>query len=225
MQELARLREYYHPMSDEELLELEGDIKNLNPTAQQVLNEELTLRGIGKKASDAAKVWRGANVEGSGAELSADSADDGLVDFPGPSAAAVYDDGKQFVDGKGQVFTYKTLLCECDDKEQAWQLKELLRRNGIDSWVQTPARSKYDLPLPSRVEVGADQLEQAKRIAAQPMPQEIIKMFEEIEEDVAEFEIDKCPQCGAEDPILEGVDPVNQWLCESCGHQWKDSEI
>ena len=217
MAELARLRDYYHPMSDDELLDLEGAMKDLNPTAQQVLNEELSRRGIGKNAV----IRTGSVFYWDGAELTLDNGDGG-VDESAPATAAIYDDGKQFVDDKGRVFTYKTLLCECDGKEQAWQLKELLRRNGIDSWVEVPQRSQFDVQLPSRVEVGADQLEQAKMIASQPMPQEIVKMFAEISEDVGEYEIDKCPRCGAEDPILEGVDPVNQWLCESCGHQWKD---
>jgi hypothetical protein len=38
-----------------------------------------------------------------------------------------------------------------------------------------------------------------------------------------EFEPPRCPQCGAEDPVLEGVDPFNTWLCEACGKQWTES--
>ncbi|MDE3105536.1 MAG: hypothetical protein KGK08_10210 [Acidobacteriota bacterium] len=38
----------------------------------------------------------------------------------------------------------------------------------------------------------------------------------------AEFVEPTCPQCGETDPLLEGVDPVNQWRCESCGHTWSD---
>lgn len=207
-------------MSDEELLELEGDMKNLNPTAQQVLNEELTRRGIGK----AAVIRMGSVFYGDGGELTLDSSDE-VDEATRPAAAGVFDDAKQFVDGKGQVFTYKTLLCECDTKEQAWQLKELLRRYGIESWVEVPQRSKFDLPLPSRVEVGADQLEQAKMIAEQPMPRDIVKMFEEISEEVGEYEPPKCPRCGDDDPILENAEPVNQWLCEGCGMQWKDEAV
>lgn len=205
-------------MSDDELMELEDDIKDLTPMAQQVLGEEIQQRGIGKAAAnEPVRVFRSAG-DGDGA----DSSGQATVEFPSPSAPASYDNRKQFEDGKGQIFTYKTLLSECDTYEQAMQLKELLRRNGIESWVERPRRSMYDLPLPSRIEVGADQLEQAERIAAQPMPQEIIAMFKEIEEDVDEYEPPKCPACGDNDPVLENAEPVNQWLCEVCGKQWSD---
>ena len=206
MDELARLREYYHPMSDDELLMLERDMKDLTPTAQQVLTEELQVRGIGKGA--------GAKVERPGS--------DGVVIGAGAGAMPVYDDRNQFVDGKGQVFTYKTLLTECDEREQAWQLQELLKRNGIDCWVELP-KTGAGSGLPSRLEVGADQLEQAKLIIQQPMPQEIVAMFDEIAEEVDEYEPPKCPQCGDEDPVLENTEPANQWLCESCGHTWSEA--
>ncbi len=38
-----------------------------------------------------------------------------------------------------------------------------------------------------------------------------------------EFDLPVCPNCGAGDPALEDVDPVNSWICESCGKQWKES--
>ena len=67
--------------------------------------------------------------------------------------------------------------------------------------------------------VAADQLEQARAIAAQPIPQEII---EESKTEVPEFELPVCPKCGAADPVLEGVDPVNTWRCEACGYEWTE---
>jgi hypothetical protein len=33
-----------------------------------------------------------------------------------------------------------------------------------------------------------------------------------------------CPNCGAPDPLLESVEPTNQWRCEACDHLWSDSE-
>jgi tRNA(Ile2) C34 agmatinyltransferase TiaS len=70
-----------------------------------------------------------------------------------------------------------------------------------------------------RVVVAADQLEQAREIAARPIPQEIIDEFNAPPE---EYKPPVCPKCGAEDPVLESADPVNSWLCESCGEQWSD---
>jgi ribosomal protein L37AE/L43A len=40
--------------------------------------------------------------------------------------------------------------------------------------------------------------------------------------EVPDFEPPVCPKCGAEDPLLESVDPLNTWLCEICGEQWTD---
>jgi transposase-like protein len=69
--------------------------------------------------------------------------------------------------------------------------------------------------------VAADQLEQAQAVLASPIPQEVI---EESQIKVPEFELPGCPMCGASDPLLESADPVNEWLCESCGAQWSDPE-
>ncbi len=80
------------------------------------------------------------------------------------------------------------------------------------------ATSQFDGNSP-RVLVAADQLEQARDIAARPIPQEII---DESEADVPEFKPPVCPKCGAAEPVLEGVDPVNTWHCESCDYVWTD---
>jgi hypothetical protein len=216
MSEFAELRQNYEQMLDGELEELDRDKNDLSPTAQGVLLEELKKRGLGAWGKRESEKVERKSVD----EAGSDDGDES--DEPAPAADAVYDERGQFVDTSGKVFTYKTLLCECNEVEWAYQLNELLRRNGIDSWVSVPGRGRNDPGLPTKVEVGADQLEQAKIVIAQPMPQEIIKMFQEMNEDVQEFEIEHCPACGAEDPTLEGVEPVNQWLCESCGHTWSD---
>jgi ribosomal protein L37AE/L43A len=71
-----------------------------------------------------------------------------------------------------------------------------------------------------RVLVAADQLDQARAIAAQTNPQEIV---EEEKEEVPEFVEPKCPKCGSEDVVLEGVDPENTWRCEQCDEQWTET--
>jgi hypothetical protein len=76
-----------------------------------------------------------------------------------------------------------------------------------------------DLRTP-RILVAADQLEQARDIAKRPIPQEII---EQSQMKAPEFEAPVCPKCGAPDPLLESVDPVNTWLCEACEHEWTES--
>jgi transposase-like protein len=73
---------------------------------------------------------------------------------------------------------------------------------------------------PPRVVVAADELEEARAIAARPIPQEIINQSRVKVED---YEPPVCPRCGAADPLLQGVDPFNQWLCESCRARWTEA--
>jgi hypothetical protein len=96
-----------------------------------------------------------------------------------------------------------------------------LRRQGIESWIRALANSDgIDLVTP-RVLVAADELDRARAIAAQPIPPDIL---EEAEIEVPEFAPPVCPKCGAHDPVLESVDPVNAWFCEACGAEWTDPD-
>jgi tRNA(Ile2) C34 agmatinyltransferase TiaS len=74
---------------------------------------------------------------------------------------------------------------------------------------------------PPRVLVAADEVEAARAILEQPIPADIV---EESRLGVPEYEIPVCPRCGAADPLLESVDPVNQWTCEACGAEWQDED-
>ena len=117
-------------------------------------------------------------------------------------------------------YTWKTQLCECETTEQAWQIHQVLAQAGFDSWVEQPgSRYSFGISYP-RVMVAADQLEAAIEVAARPIPKEIV---EESQIDSAEYEPPTCPKCGAGDPLLEGVDPVNSWRCEACGKEWTES--
>jgi ribosomal protein L37AE/L43A len=70
-----------------------------------------------------------------------------------------------------------------------------------------------------RVLVAADQLDQARAIAAQPIPQDIV---DDSKTGAPEYEVPKCPKCGAEDPILESVEQANHWRCEQCEVEWTE---
>jgi hypothetical protein len=193
--EWKALTENYRSMSDGQLCELAADFTDLTPTAQQVLRDELKLRKLGDP-------------------LSPDWA---------RSAAQTPDADGAAGDQRPVEYTWKTLLRECDSPEEAWQISEVLRRAGIESWREGPGRySPYrDLDLRgSRVLVAADQLEEAKAIVSHPIPPEIVEASQPTDEDI--YELPVCPKCGAADPVLEAVDPVNKWLCESCGAEWAD---
>jgi hypothetical protein len=201
-EEWRRLTQLYREMSDEELYELEDDFAGLTEQAQQVLRDEIKTRGLTRP--------RPASVE---AEISTSSAWDSFADAP-----KAEDDAEE--SDLPREYTWKTLLCECNDSDEAWQVREALRQAGIESWIEGQGyRIAAEASYP-RILVAADQLEQAREVASRPIPSAIVELSKMPPE---EYEPPVCPKCGAEDPLLEGVDPVNSWLCESCEHQWSDA--
>jgi len=203
------LTERYRAMHDEELLELAADFNNLTPAAQQVLRDELKLRNLPDPQTPG--WWRDAsNLPRSSPEAAAPSL---------PAGA----EGETPVE-----YTWKTLLCACDGDEEAWQISEVLKRAGIESWIEgntTYASTSGSLHASidegnRRVLVAADQLDEARAVIAQPIPQDIV---EQSKIAPAEYQPPLCPKCGAADPVLESADPVNAWKCELCGAEWVDT--
>jgi len=191
------LTKLYGEMGDEELLELDAQLADLTQVAQQVLRDEMRKRGLSRPrpADNAPKPFDHA-VDSQLGESESDQSD-----LP-------------------HEYTWKTLLCECSDLEQATPIRMALRQAGIQSWIDGQGyRISMDMLNP-RILVAADQLEQARQLIAQPIPQAIV---EESKMEVPEFEFPVCPKCGAEDPVLESAEPVNSWLCEECGNQWTES--
>jgi hypothetical protein len=204
-EEWRRLTQLYREMSDEELDELDDDFAGLTEQAQQILRDEMKTRGLTRP--------RPASVEANLSERSAASAWDSFADAPKAEDEAEESD-------LPREYTWKTLLCECNDSDEAWQVREALRQAGIESWMEGQGyRIAAETTYP-RILVAADQLEQAREVASRPIPQAIVEQSKMPPE---EYEPPVCPKCGAEDPLLEGVDPVNSWLCESCDHQWTDA--
>ena len=197
------LTENYRQMSDGELLQLGESRGDLTEVAQQVLRDEMRKRGLDEsKPADAPKL----------------TGHPAVVHWESPRYRDRSHEASDGSDIPGE-FTWKTLLCECDTSQEAWQVGETLRRAGIESWV-TGSRSAWDVSGP-RVQVAADQLEQAQAVMASPISHEVI---EESQVKLPEFELPGCPTCGASDPLLESVDPVNVWRCETCGAEWSDPE-
>lgn len=201
--EWQRLTKLYREMCDDELLNLADDFSALTELAQQVLRDELKKRGLGEsrpreapERSDRLPIPQ----HDFGEDLSAAENSNSETDFQ-------------------HEFTWKTLLCECEEREQAWQIREVLRRGGIESWIEGPGWMTQMDPVFLRVLVAADELDRAREITAQPVPQDVI---EESRMKLPEFEAPRCPRCGAEDPVLESADPCNSWACESCGNEWTD---
>jgi hypothetical protein len=200
-----RLTQLYREMGDVELEELNASIGDLTEVAQQVLRDEMKKRGLNEPSAT-----RGA------LELPERFAP--LQDGPDADSLAEEDDTE---DGEpAHEYTWKTLLCECEERDDAWQIREVLRQAGIESWIEGQGSRVWDGMGNPRILVAADQFEQALQIASQPIPQAIV---EQSKMQVPDYEPPVCPSCGADDPILEGADPVNSWRCERCGKQWTES--
>ena len=199
LEEWQRLAALYREMGDIEIRELAAGIGDLTETAQQVLREELKNRNL----SETPPSIQSPLVSNHPNDLKWNTSD-----YTAEQASA--DDGEGH-----HEYTWKTLLCECDTSREAWQLVLALRQAGIDSWVERP-RSATVCP---RVAVAADQLDQARKVASRPIPQEIV---DDLNQEAPVYELPTCPKCGTTDPTLESVDPTNSWHCESCGADWTD---
>lgn len=204
------LTENYRSMLDGELEELGASFGDLTETAQQVLRTELRNRGLPQPgAKAAAPIW------------APSSAASGWARSVDPDAGVSQsNEVDQDEDNSPREYTWKTQLCAYETTEQANQIREMLRRAGIDSWVEKPG-TRWSVSSP-RVVVAADQLEQAIEIARQPIPQDIV---EQSTKEAPEYVAPNCPGCGAEDPVLETAEPTNSWLCEACGRQWTEPAI
>jgi len=205
------LTENYRTMLDGELEELAANFGDLTEIAQQVLRNELRNRGMaepGTKAAATAKPETPAGIRWA----SSVGPDTGDADAGASEANEDVPDD----DSSAREYTWKTPLCECDTSDQARQLNAVLKRAGIDSWVEDANSRWGGYP---RVVVAADQLEKAIEIARQPIPQDVI---EDSRIEVPDYVAPTCPACGAEDPVLESAEPSNSWLCEACGKQWTE---
>ncbi len=198
--EWRRLTDHYRRMYDAELQQLARSYADLTETAQQVLRDELRQRGLPQPGSPVPQIAAIANAR---------------ADAPQPGEnvdASTYPEDFEDEEKPSVEYTWKTVLCECEEWDQVRQLQEMLRRARIDSWSQAGL-------LYPRILVAADQLEEARAVIARPVPQDVV---DESHEPPEEYRMPRCPSCRAEDPVLEASDPVNTWLCEACGRQWSD---
>jgi len=215
MEERQRITALYHRMYDDELINLVADKEDLTEIARQVLEDELKSRGLGD-LSNAVPAQQSPEPR-----LERRAA---LLGNQGGAPQLVLDYRSTQMGEAPLEYTWKTLLCECESMEQARLLCETLRRAGIGNWIDgqdAGIRHKgMEFPNP-RVMVAADQLEEARAVAAKPIPADVIA---DANVSMGDFNMPRCPHCGARDPALEGVNPFNSWRCEACGNQWTESE-
>jgi hypothetical protein len=226
-QEYLRLTGEYRARSDEELLKLNLDFADLTETAQQVLSAELHSRGLDKKIEEEKQAVAGGSFPSRVRSAFLDRAAESMRSDPfhSESIEPVPDnENPETEDVRPHDYIWKTMLCEGLEYDQSWQIYEVLRRAGIESWIERPGGRPASLVAhysdgDIRVVVAADELDRARAIIANPIPQDII---DESHETVPDYEPPRCPSCGAEDPVLESAEPVNSWKCENCGGEWTD---
>lgn len=198
-EEWNRLTRLYSEMSDGQLEELAADFSNLTEIAHSVLRDELKKRALNQPPSPV---------------VAHEDRSPGIGGLPDCSRFSAVDVQAEAQDEPVE-YTWKTVLCECGDWNQAWNISDALRREGIASWTEGPRRFYESGLIRPRVLVPADQLEEARVIASKPVPQEVIDLHRE-------FVPSRCPKCGAEDPVLEDSEPANHWHCDECGADWTD---
>jgi hypothetical protein len=206
--EWQRLTRLYQEKSDEDLLELSADFANLTETARQVLRDELRKRRLPEPAA--------AQPQPPSQDRTNFHPSSPIASFPAPHPSV--DPETSDDNSLPCEYTWKTLLCECRDREHAWQISEVLKQVGIENWIENPA-GELDMTSP-RVLVAADQLDDARAIAERPIPRDIVDASKINDQD---FTPPVCPKCAASDPLLLGVEPGNTWRCDVCGAQWGDS--
>ncbi|MGB6973168.1 MAG: hypothetical protein WBD67_00655 [Terracidiphilus sp.] len=195
------LSELYHEKSDVELLQLADDYGDLTEVAQEVLRGEMKARGLDDPAAPKRPERRPQK----------DTETHRVV----PGQLSEDEEGEE--SELPREYTWKTPLCTCTSVQHAQQIAEMLQRAGVESWIEG-GQNPWDAGS-LRVVVAADELDHAQEVMAKPIPQDVV---DATSIEVLEFVAPMCPACGAEDPVLEGVEPVNQWLCEACGRQWSE---
>lgn len=124
-----RLTQLYSEMDDGELEALNADIGDLTEVAQQVLRDEMKKRGLNDSS-----VPRGAfEPREHFAPLQ-----------EGPEVDSLTEEDDTEDGGLPHEYTWKTLLCECEEREEAWQIREVLRQAGIESWIEGQGSRVWD---------------------------------------------------------------------------------
>ena len=219
VKEWQRLTEYYGERIDEELLELARDFEGLTEVAQQVLRDELKKRELPRPEDIAAKLSSKAAKKvgaspGKAKSLFGESVLDPILSLEDSSEDSEAEAPLQ------KDYSWKVVLCECNEREDAADLVAALDRAGIESWYSGPSGPRSFSAYGPQVLVGADDLEAAQLVMQQPIPQDI---HDQTRTPVPDFETPNCAKCGALDPLLESVEPFNTWLCENCGARWTES--
>ncbi len=109
-----------------------------------------------------------------------------------------------------------------DTRDNALRVKAALQQSGIESFLDPYRSDNRDPFYRTMLQVAEDDYEGAVQTLSLLTPEKLRDFDPQIEEpDV--YASPDCPRCSASDPLLESVEPVNQWRCDSCGFEWTDA--
>jgi hypothetical protein len=111
---------------------------------------------------------------------------------------------------------------EYEDGRGAAAASLALQEAGIQSIVLQQDGSRMDVRGP-RVVVAPEDAEEAAMLLSQPLAERFTREVEESAPE--EFDVPQCPKCGGNETLLEAVEPVNQWHCDDCGHDWLENNL
>ena len=213
--EWQRLTKYYSERNDEELLELAADFEGLTEVAQGVLRDELKRRALPppEKISAQLSSKRREKSKGASPGKASDLFGDSNLNPILPQ------EEEETEESSVSDYTWKVVLCECNEREDAADLMTALEGAGIESWFDESGPSLPLRPYGPRVLVAADDIEAAQQVMQRPISQDI---RDQTRTPIPDFETPNCTKCGALDPLLESVDPANSWFCENCGARWSE---
>ena len=198
-QQWERLAEQYRALDDEHLLALRAKLDDFNDEAQHAIRQELQHRNLDQLPIPAQPMPKPR-----------------LESVSEPSGALLSDDRWDILRLAGVV------ACDCVTEDQLILCAELLEEADIDHVVRRPQQT-FDRRYPQLL-VSPDDLDRAKEVLNGPITEDIRKQVE-MNMATGDFPSILCPACSTPDPLLESVDPTNQWLCEACNHQWSDPDL
>src|ERR1700676_4705769 len=130
------LTENYRQMSDGELLELAAKPEDLTDVARQVLRDEMRKRRLNESRPPDVPTRSTFTPRRATVPI--------MTPLTNPDLDVPDSEEAEEDDASSQDYTWKTLLCECSEREQALQLSEALKQAGIESWLEPP-KSPVDL--------------------------------------------------------------------------------
>jgi len=119
--------------------------------------------------------------------------------------------------GSFAYLSSKHCVWEFPEIEDAQAAAEMLAAAGIKHDLVLPRLDTLDSGAP-RLAVMPDDVERARRVLSQPIPEEF-RIFVRTRD---QFVTPTCSKCGSSEPLLESIEPTNKWRCEVCSNVWLD---